>query len=99
MARRRNGETVRLVRAAIEEDPQITDLAIAASINMSEQAVSDARRRAGIPGAYRRRRDLLGDRLARCMRCMRSHRMGATDLTIRCPRCGEEIGICTVSVR
>tara|TARA_R110000824_G_scaffold375880_4_gene566877 strand:+ start:144 stop:437 length:294 start_codon:yes stop_codon:yes gene_type:complete len=95
--RKRNGETVRMVAQAIDEDPGLTDLAISAQLDVSEQAVSDARRKSGIPGIYARRR--VADRLGRCWRCMRSYRIQDGLPFASCPACGEVIEVSTVSVR
>lgn len=96
MPRKRNGETLSLVAEALAIDPNLTDIAIAAAIGVSEQAVSDARRKAGIPGAYVRRRRV--SRLGRCRRCMRTHKVPAHRLSGECPGCGEAIEVSTVSV-
>jgi len=69
--RRLDGELSAAVLQLVAEDPERSDLSIAADLDVTEQAVSRARRGLGVPGAYERRRGgwAVDSPLGRCRRC------------------------------
>ncbi len=94
------------VLAALAEDADghATDEVIALELRLSRETVAVIRRKAGIPGAYARRRAALKvrSRLARCGRCMRDYRLpqdrGHYGSSMACPRCGDRIRYSGVSL-
>ena len=86
---------------ALEADPDghVTDEALGLSLRprVSAETVAVVRRKAGIPGAYARRRIARGvkSRLARCEPCSRWYRLPEPREhcgdSMACPRCGERI--------
>lgn len=93
---------------SLKDDPEglVTDEALGLSLvpAVSAETVAVVRRKAGIPGAYARRRVYAGvrSRLARCVGCARSYRLPQDRAhygdSMGCPRCGERIRFSAVEL-
>ena len=81
------------VEEVLRLDPygELSDLAQAAHLGVSEATVSHHRRALGIPSAQARRRTEPGARVARCEPCDREYSPVRGRSTVTCCGCGESL--------
>lgn len=98
LVRRSHLEVANAVVDRVTEDPEATDLSIAASLGLTEQRVQAVRQGMGIPAAYERRRFGFDAFLARCSMCHRWYSLGQARVG-RCPACGGPIEASSFRIR